>query len=274
MKKIICCLAMLLIAFLSTPTGLQAQCGSKNTAFKSGETLIYDLYFNWQFIWIKVGSASMNTTETIYDGKPAFKNYLITRGSKTADKFFVMRDTLTTYTGLDLVPLYYKKGAFEEKTYRKNEAWYSYEPGLCKVKMRYQRNDNEPEFNNFESEFCAYDMLSMMMRARSFDPKKYKKGHRIKFVMADGKRCEWQNIVYQGKEKIKMENNDNKYRCLVFSFMEKEKDSDVEKEIVRFFITDDDNHLPVRLDMNLKIGAAKAFLKGARGLRNPQEAKL
>lgn len=273
MKKFTSFLAMMLIAFLSVTSPAQAQCSFKNTAFKSGETLIYDLYFNWQFIWIKVGQATMNTTETIYDGKRVYKNYLITKGSKTADKFFVMRDTLTTYTTLDLVPLYYKKGAFEDKTYRKNEAWYSYDQQKCKVKMRYQRDNNEPVFNDFESETCAYDMLSMMMRARSFDPSKYKVGHRIHFVMADGKHCEPQNIVYQGRKKIKMENTDNEYRCLVFSFLEKDKNGH-EKEIVTFYITDDDNHLPVRLDMNLRIGAAKAYLKGARGLRNPQKAKL
>ena len=29
-----------------------AQCGIENTAFKSGEYLSYDLYFNWKFIWM------------------------------------------------------------------------------------------------------------------------------------------------------------------------------------------------------------------------------
>ena len=29
-----------------------AQCGIANTAFKSGESLTYDLYFNWKFIWM------------------------------------------------------------------------------------------------------------------------------------------------------------------------------------------------------------------------------
>lgn len=47
------------------------------------------------------------------------RTYLITRGSKKADKIFVMRDTLMAYTGLDLVPKYYVKKAFEGKTYRK-----------------------------------------------------------------------------------------------------------------------------------------------------------
>ena len=273
MKKFLLLFTLCLLSFFGTTQPMQAQCSSKNTAFKSGETLIYDLYFNWKFIWVKVGSASMNTTQTIYDGQPAYKNYLITRGSKTADKFFVMRDTLTTYTGLDLVPKYYIKAAFEEDTYRKDEVWYSYEPGLCKLKMRYQRNDNPPELKDFESRYCAFDMLSMMMRSRSFDPENFEKGHRINFIMASGRHSDWQSIVYRGKVETTMENNNNKYRCLVFSFMEKEKDGK-EEEIVRFYITDDENHLPVRLDMNLKIGAAKAFLKGARGLRHPQKAKL
>ena len=273
MKKFILLLfALTCCAFFANPSQTMAQCTAKNTAFKSGETLIYDLYFNWKFIWVKVGSASMNTTETIREGKPVYKNYLITRGSEFADKIFVMRDTLMCYTGLDLTPLYYKKGAFEGKTYRKEEVWYSYTPSTCKVDMLYQRNQNPPRTNKFESTSCAFDMLSMMMRARSFDATNYKKGHRIKFVMADGKRCQEQFIIYRGKKKFKMENSDTKYRCLVFSFVEKEDGK--EKDVVTFYITDDKNHLPVRLDMNLNFGSAKAYLKGANGVRNPQTAKI
>ena len=55
--------------------------------------------------------------------------------------------------------------------------------------------------------------------------------------------------------------------------MEKDKKGK-EKEIVKFYITDDANHLPVRLDLNLNFGTAKAYLTGAKGLRNPQTAKL
>ena len=69
-----------------------------------------------------------------------------------------------------------------------------------------------------------------------------------------------------------MENTGTKYRCLVFSFVEKENGK--ERNIVTFYITDDKNHLPVRLDMNLNFGTAKAFLTGARGLRNPQTSKV
>ncbi|MBR7171835.1 MAG: DUF3108 domain-containing protein, partial [Prevotella sp.] len=50
-------------------TTASAQCGIENTAFKSGEFLYYDLYFNWKFIWVKVGTASMSTQLTNYEGQ-------------------------------------------------------------------------------------------------------------------------------------------------------------------------------------------------------------
>ena len=38
--------------------------------------------------------------------------------------------------------------------------------------------------------------------------------------------------------------------------------------IMTFYITEDANHMPVRVDMFLKCGVAKAYLSRARGLRN------
>ena len=64
-----------------------------------------------------------------------------------------------------------------------------------------------------------------------------------------------------------MEGRDEKYRCLVFSFIEREKGKN--HELIRFYITDDQNHIPVRLDMFLSFGSAKAFLKGYKGVRSP-----
>ena len=102
---------LLLLAFHLFTSHCFAQCGIDNTAFKSGEELDYDLYFNWKFIWMKVGSASMDTKMEKFEGKDAWKSYLITRGNSKLDKFFVMRDTLLSYCNPDLSPLYFRKGA-------------------------------------------------------------------------------------------------------------------------------------------------------------------
>lgn len=263
-------LLTLLPALLLAATGLRAQSPQANTAFKSGETLVYDLYFNWKFVWIKVGSASMNVTDARYRGQSAWRAYLQTRGSRQADRYFVMRDTLMAYTTRDLVPLYYSKRAHEGKRRYRDEAVYSYADGRCNVRMSRHRQGRDPESADFSSRENVYDMISMMLRARSFDATSYKPGHRIPFLMADGRKCERQTLVYRGKKKFKMEHTGITYRCLVFSFVE-QKDGK-ERDVVTFYITDDRNHLPVRLDMNLTFGTAKAFLTGASGVRNPQTA--
>lgn len=257
-----------LLSAVFAPLPAAAQCGSVNTAFKSGERLEYKLYFNWKFIWLNAGSATFTISRADYQGQNVYRTHLITRTSQRLDRFFRMRDTLVSYNRMDLVPLYYSKRAFEGKTYRRNEVWYHYADGQVHVKMAYQRNSLPVEHKESSSPYCMFDMLSMMLRARSFDPSNYKVGHRIQFFMPDGRKVLNETLIYRGKKTFQMENTKIKYRCLVFSFMEKEDGK--EKEIVKFYISDDKNHLPVRLDMNLNFGTAKAYLTRASNLRNPQ----
>ena len=84
--------------------------------------------------------------------------------------------------------------------------------------------------------------------------------------MATGKDIEKQTLIYRGKENYKAENGVT-YRCLVFSLVEYVNNK--EKEVITFYITDDLNHLPVRLDMYLNFGSAKAFLTDIKGNRHP-----
>jgi hypothetical protein len=44
--------------------------------------------------------------------------------------------------------------------------------------------------------------------------------------------------------------------------------------LIRFYISDDKNHLPVRLDLFLSFGSAKCYLTGYKGLRNPMDSKV
>ncbi|MCD8317881.1 MAG: DUF3108 domain-containing protein [Paraprevotella sp.] len=265
-KKIILGLLLILSGAASIP--IQAQCTAENDAFSAGEDFSYKLYFNWKFIWVTVGSANMSIKGTKYNGENAYRCHLITRGNKAADRLFVLRDTLISVVNEDMVPYYYRKGALEGDRYTVDEAWYSYDNGKNQTKMRFRTHKGEIRQNNQQSSVCVYDMLSMMLRARSFDASNYKVGQKIHFPMVDGGKVEGQTLIYRGKKVFKTEKSKTKYRCLVFSFVE--YDNGKEKEVVTFYITDDKNHLPVRLDMYLRFGSAKAFLTEAKGVRNPQ----
>lgn len=260
-KKSILLLFFLLLMNVTS----NAQCEMKNVAFKAGETINYDLYYNWKFVWAKAGTASMKTFSTTWQSKPAFRTYMITRGSKKADMFFRMRDTLISVVGTDLSPHYYYKGAAEGKRLYKDEAYYSYKNGKCYIRLRKMRRGVYSSANKVSNQ-CVYDMLSILAQARSYDPKSYRIGQKIHFQMVGGTDVDNQTLIYRGKKNIKAQ-NDTIYRCLIFSFVEYKDNK--EKEVVTFYVTDDLNHLPIRLDMFLNFGSAKAYLRSAAGIRHP-----
>ena len=266
MKKLVLSIVIALAAVAA-----QAQCTYKNTAFKSGEFLTYNLYYNWQFVWVKAGTASMSTVLSQYHGYHAWRSSLTTRGNKRVDDMFVLRDTLLCYSSTKMEPLYFRKGAREGKRYTVDEVFYSYHDGRQHLRQHRQQNDGTHKWKQSVQDQCVYDMLNIFLRARSFDPTGWKKGNTIHFPIADGKNIDAAQIFYRGKTTVKADNG-HKYRCLQLSYMEKEDGK--YKEIVRFYVTDDENHIPVRLDMFLKFGSAKAFLVGMRGAKNPVKAEV
>ena len=268
--KVLSVLLFYLFTFL--PLTASAQCGIENNAFKSGEELAYDLYFNWKFIWVKVGTAEMDTKMAKFEGKDAWKSYLITRGNPKLDKFFVMRDTLLSYCNPDLSPLYFRKGAKEGDSYYVDEIWYSYPHGNCQLKKHRITSSGEHLWKTTTYKSCIYDMMSIFLRARNFDASKMKKNETIPMPVSDAMGLSNSWLEFRGRENYKMSDTKEKFRCLVFSFYE--RDNGKSKELLRFWVTDDENHIPVRLDMFLSFGSAKAYLKSYKGVRSPMTAKI
>lgn len=257
---------LLICIFALLSASASAQCTYKNTAFKSGEFLSYNLYYNWKFVWVKAGTASMYTVQSRFNGQPAYRASLTTRGNNKVDEMFVLRDTLLCYSGTNMAPMYFRKGAREGKRYTVDEVWYTYGNDKTNLKLHRQYNDGSHTWNKMTKNECVFDMMNIFLRARSFNPTGWSKGYVVKFPIADGKGVDQAQLRYRGKTTIKADNN-VKYRCLELSYMEL-KDGKY-KEIVRFYVTDDDNHVPIRLDMFLKFGSAKAFLTNYKGIRNP-----
>ena len=246
------------------------QFAAENKAFKAGEELVYDLYFHWKFVWVKVGAASLKTVSARYQGKEALKSDLLFTGNNKLQAVFTMKDTLRSYITPDLMPLYFRKGALEGKRYTVDEVFYSYPNGKSKAELHHRNRHGEWSENTCYSDECNFDMLSILLRARSFDASNYRKGQKIHFLMATGKKVEKQTLIYKGKENFKA-NDDVTYRCLVFSLLDYDE-KDKEKELLRFYVTDDTNHLPLRIDFYLKFGTAKAYFKSAKNLRNSHAA--
>lgn len=252
---------------LLASTAAAAQCTFKNTAFKSGEFLAYNLYYNWKFVWVKAGTASMSTVQSVYKGQEAYRCSLTTSGNGRLDNFFVMRDTLLCYATTDMAPLYFRKGANEGGKYRVDEVFYSYPNGKYQVKMHRMNDEGKSTYKTETLNDCVFDMLNLFLRARSFNPTGWKKGYTLDIPVADGNGTEKGRMTYDGKETVKADNG-HKYRCLKLTYSEWSNKKQRFKKISTFFVTDDNNHIPVRIDLFLNFGSAKAYLVSMKGIRN------
>ena len=261
----------LLLLLIALPQIVFAQCTYKNTAFQNGEYLTYNLYFNWKMVWLKAGTSSLTTVSTVYQGKKAYRSSLTLRGSKKADSYFLARDTILSYVTQDMAPLYYRKASVENKRYTVEEVFFSYPGGKCHTKQHRQGSKGNHHWEEHTWQECVYDMLSIFLRARSFDPTSWKKGQTISFPIVDGNSKDPAQLRYRGKQVIKADNG-KRYRCLELSFFWQEKGK--MKEKVRFYVTDDQNHIPIRLDLFLRVGAGKAFLTSMKGNRSPLTSEV
>ena len=268
MKQKIRLLALFLILTLTA----HAQCTFRNTAFGNEEHLNYNLYYNWQFVCVKAGTALWSTVASTYHGTPAYKASLITRGNGRVDKYFVLRDTLLCYDSRQMAPLYYRKGAREGKRYTVDEVFYSYPGGKCRVKQHRIDNDGKHHWQEKTYNDCVFDMMSIFMRARSFNPESWKKGQTVNFPIVDGNSMHPAKIVYNGKTEVKADDG-HKYRCLEMTYYENENGKKW-RNIASFYVSDDQNHIPIRLDMRLKFGSAKAYLVSMKGINNPVTSKI
>jgi hypothetical protein len=184
----------------------------------------------------------------------------------------MMRDTLLSYCNPDLSPLYFRKGAREGSRYYVDEVWYSYPGGNCQLKKHRIDADGQVHWKTSTYKNCIYDMMSIFLRARNFDASKLKKGEVIPMPISDAKSLSNSWLSYRGKTNYKIDGTKEKFRCLVFSFWENENGKS--RELIRFYVTDDQNHIPMRLDMFLNFGSAKAFLKSYKGVRGPMTSKV
>ena len=262
MKKQLCAIGLLLLLAM----GGHAQCPVREGLLSDGEEIRYELFFNWRFIWIKAGDACLTTRLTTYNDAPAYESTLLASTNTRADLIFRLRDTISTVVTPGMVPLYFVKRCDEGKEMIYDRAWFDYEDGVATARQTKVYGDGRVRETSHSDSRCIYDMVSLLLYSRSLDTESLSVGDRMQYPMVTGVKVEEQNLVYLGKQEVEALSGES-YRCQVFSLVQKRKNKEgklEDKEIIRFYTTDDERHLPIQLDLILKFGVAKAKLASVK----------
>ncbi|XZF13270.1 DUF3108 domain-containing protein [Chitinophagaceae bacterium MMS25-I14] len=231
-------------------------CGLKNISFQNGEKLFFKVYYNMGRIWVGAGEASFTVNQEDLNGH---KVYHITGDGKTMKSyewFYKVRDRYETFIDVEtMLPLKFLRNVNE---------------GGFKIynNVSFNQNIGQAVSTNgiFSVPKCVQDVLSAIYYARNIDYAKYQPGAKIPFSMFLDDQVYNLYIRYLGKERI--ETRYGTFNTIKISPLLIEGTIFKGGEKMAVWVTDDNNHLPVRVDSPILVGSIKVDLMGYANLRN------
>jgi Protein of unknown function (DUF3108) len=232
-------------------------CGIQNTSFASGEKITYTVFYNVAGLYVNSGNASFSNTLEKMGGKTVY--HVVGEGATNSsyDWIYKVRDKYESYidTGT-LQPLKFVRN-IQEGGFKKYE------------NISFSRNTNTAVTSGgvYKVPDCVQDVLSAIYYARNINFDKYKPGDKIPFSMFLDNEVYDMYIRYMGKEQVKTKFG--KFKAIKFKPLLIQGTIFKGGEKMTVWVTDDPNHIPVRVESPIVVGTIKADMMDYENLRYP-----
>jgi len=135
-----------------------------------------------------------------------------------------------------------------------------------------QTNTAVTTTGSFKVPGCIQDVLSAIYYARNIDFNKYKPEDKIPFSMFLDNEVHNLYIKYEGKETIKTKYG--KFRAIKFKPLLVKGTMFAGGEKMTVWVSDDPNHIPLRIESPIVVGSVKVDMMQYRNLRYPLTSNL
>ncbi len=250
-------LIFIVFLFLSHGTNAQQFCGIKNKCINNGEQLNYTVYYNLSALWVSAGAVRFTTTLTTLNNLPVY--HIVGSGAtfKSYDWIFKVRDRYETYIDTaSLLPLRFIRDV--------SEGGYKFTNNV-----QFDRSGNTAYSDNkrFRVPACVQDVLSTIYYARNIDYNQYQPGAKIPFSMFLDNEVYELYIRYLGREKIVTKYGT--FHAIKIAPLLIKGTIFEGGEDMRVWVSDDDNHIPLRIDSPILVGSVKVDMMGYKNLKFP-----
>jgi hypothetical protein len=242
------------ILFLFIAVATQSQ-----SAFQDGE----QLSFNIKYGWFNTSKANLEVSLTQYQGEDVYHVVGTGRTVGVLDVFFKVRDHYETFITKDQgLPLKFIRD-INEGGYKKNKELH-FNHDTNKVKVIDHKHSTE---ESFQFEPNSQDMLSAFYKLRnSIDINNLKKGKEFNLNMFfDNENYDFKT-KFLGRETI--DTKFGKVECLKFRPYVMAERVFKESESLTFWISADQNKIPIKIEAQLAVGSLTAELNEFRGLKH------
>ena len=232
-------------------------CGTKNTAFKEGEAITMKVFYNSLGLYIGAGEATFTSVLERFNGKTVYHCIGDGKSYSFFDNFFRVRDRYETYIDTSsMLPLKFIRNVDEGGYKKYNNVTFNHNAGTAVSTNGVFKTPN-----------CIQDVVSAVYYARNINFDKYKPGDRIPFDMFLDDEVYHLYIRYIGKEDIKTRYG--KFRAIKFKPLLIKGTIFEGGEKMTAWISDDPNHLILRVESPISVGKIKVDMFGYKNLRYP-----
>jgi hypothetical protein len=232
-------------------------CGIRNTAFNDGEVVTMRVFYNAAGMYIGAGEATFTTALERFNGKTTY--HCVGEGKTFSffDNFFKVRDRYETYIDTsNMQPVKFIRNVDEGGYKIYNNVTFNHTAGTAVTTNGVFKTPN-----------CIQDVMSSMYYARNINFDKYKIGDKIPFDMFLDDEVYHLYIRYLGKETVKTRYG--KFRAIKFKPLLIKGTIFEGGEKMTAWVSDDPNHLILRVESPIAVGSIKVDMYGYKNLRYP-----
>ena len=221
----------------------------------------FNLYLGIGPVKIPAGTAHLYDTEVIFNGRDAIRTAMEMSTNPTADKLFMLRDTIESYNTAAGESIYFRKTVNEGSKHDLETAQFSKDRDRFVVNLTtWDKNTDKRTSQATEwRPTRIFDLLSMIAFTQKIDTSDSQLGRTESLPMVNGNTVVQQYLVYTGNKNVKADDG-RTYNCMIISIRDYKEGK--ERETVKAYVTNDTKHTPVQLDIILGTGTSiKAVLK-------------
>jgi len=254
---------LLVLLFLGKAASLSAGddfCGLRNLAFEAGESVTLYVYYTWLGVYVYGGDAVFNVSLDHMNGKPVY--HVIGDGKTNSffDGIFKVRDRYESYIDTaTLRPVKFIRNV-DEGGYKVYE----------NVSFNAAANTATTTKGLYSTPPCVQDVLSAIYYARNIDFNSYQAGDKIPFDMFLDDQTYHLYIRYLGKEVVTTRYG--KFHAIKFKPLLIKGTMFQGGEGMTVWVSDDRNHVPLRIESPIVVGSVKVDMMRYRHLRYPLTA--
>lgn len=232
-------------------------CGIKNSTTQNGEEITYTVYYALAGAHVNAGSATFSNKVEKLNGRTVF-HVVGTGGSNTKyDWLYKVRDRYESYIDtVTMQPLKFFRDVSEGSTKKKET-----------INFNHSNHTATNDAGTYKVPECVQDVLSTIYYARNVDFEKYKKGDKIPFQMFLENQVHELYIRYMGKEDVKTKYG--KFNAVKFKVLLIPGTIFKGGEDMTVWVSDDNNHIPIRIESQILIGSIKVDMTDYKNLRFP-----